>query len=90
MLWCFEAVPTRRRRRASALCRRRVRYKETMADEPVIDLDERPELPGNDLFADIGERFIEPEVARRREEGAMRPTSWSRATEGSQNAPRRS
>jgi hypothetical protein len=40
-----------------------------MADEPATD--DPPELPGDALFADIGERFITPEVARRRAEGSM-------------------
>jgi hypothetical protein len=42
-----------------------------MADEPVTDPDEPPEVRANDLFADISVRFIEPEVAHRREEGGM-------------------
>ena len=40
-----------------------------MADE--LADDDPPELPGDHLFADLSERFIEPEVARRREEGSM-------------------
>jgi hypothetical protein len=40
-----------------------------MADEPAED--DAPELPGDDLFADIGERFINPEVGRRRTAGSM-------------------
>lgn len=42
-----------------------------MADEPVPESDDPPELPGGELFADIGARCIEPEVARRREQGSM-------------------
>ena len=37
-----------------------------MAIQPSPDTIEGPPPDGTDLFAEVGERFIEPEVARRR------------------------
>jgi hypothetical protein len=41
-----------------------------MSEEPPEMSEETPP-DGNDLFADVGERFIEPEVARRRADGSF-------------------
>src|SRR5690348_6559208 len=41
-----------------------------MVDDPFQACEETP-LDGTDLFADVSEQFIEPEIARRRADGSF-------------------